>query len=424
MNKKTDSNFAGYFNECVNYVRSAEMDITISGQKRSPLHFLQSPQSNKAPLKTRKRKASKFMTLTDIFSNNSILKRYYFKTLIVIGIVWTCFDYSRFLTLSFTEEPSQYPFTQSAQGIFILRLVMGLAAYCFMAWLLIFPLKDRLRKYPLWLNFLLKTLVLCLATAIYALINFYVFYIFVYGESFLATSRQFYYYAFNSTWLLNYIESRLLLYVITLLILEINEKYSPGVFTDIFIGKYLTPREEKRIILFIDLKDSTPIAEKLGHKKYFYFIRDFIHHISLALLEYDGLIYQYVGDEIVVSWLSTKGNKNKCIQSVIRARRIIQKESDYYRREYGIVPEYRVGVHLGFVTVGEIGIVKKDLTMSGDAMNTTARIRTMTGELNQKFVGSADFIKDVGLEDWQVENLGSIDLKGKDQPIELFAIKI
>ena len=364
------------------------------------------------------------MTLTDIFSNNSILKRYYVKTLIVIGVVWTFFDYSRFLALSFTEKSGEYPFTQSERGMFIVRIVVGLIAYSAMAYLLIFPLKDKFRKHPLWLSFLLKTLVLSLLTALYALLSFYIIYIFVYGINPLSASRSLYHYAFETTWLLNYIESRVLLYVITLLILEINEKYSPGVFTDIFIGKYSKPREEKRIIVFIDLKDSTPTAEKLGHKKYFFYIRDFIHHISLALLEYDGLIYQYVGDEIVVSWLSNEGNKNKCIQSVIRARRIVQKESNYYRREYGMVPEYRIGVHLGMVMVGEIGIVKKDLTMSGDAMNTTARIRTMGGELNQKFVGSADFVLSAGLKDWQIESLGSIDLKGKELPMELFAIKI
>jgi adenylate cyclase len=380
--------------------------------------------NNDNPAIPRKRSKPKFMTLTDIFSKNSILKRYYFKTLIVIGIVWTFFDYSKFLALSFTEKTDEYPFTQSEQGMQVVRIILGLLAFSAMAYLLIFPLKNKFRKYPLWLSFLLKTVVLSLLTAVYAILNFYVIYIFVYGVNPLSASRSLYHYIFETTWLVNYIESRLLLYVITLLLLEINEKYSPGVFTDIFIGKYLNPREEKRIILFIDLKDSTPTAEKLGHKKYFFYIRDFIHHISLALLEYDGLIYQYVGDEIVVSWLSNEGNKNKCIQSVIRARRIIQKESNYYRREYGTVPEYRIGVHLGMVMVGEIGIVKKDLTMSGDAMNTTARIRTMGGELNQKFIGSSDFVANAGLKDWQVESLGSIDLKGKELPMELFAIKI
>ena len=73
---------------------------------------------------------------------------------------------------------------------------------------------------------------------------------------------------------------------------------------------------------------------------------------------------------------------------------------------------------------GEIGIVKKDLTMSGDAMNTAARIRTQSGELNQKIIGSADFVTNIGLKDFQMESLGFIDLKGKKEALELFALKI
>jgi adenylate cyclase len=185
----------------------------------------------------KKRNRQKFMTLTDIFSNNSILKRYYFKTLIVIGILWTLFDYSRFLTLSFTGKNGEYPFTESENGLSLVRMLLGLIAYSGMAYLLIFPLKNKYRKYPLWLSFILKTLILCLLTGIYAILNFYVIYVFVYGINPGAASRSLYHYMFETTWLLNYIESRLLLYIITLLILEINEKYSPGVFTDIFIGK-------------------------------------------------------------------------------------------------------------------------------------------------------------------------------------------
>src|SRR5205085_9760102 len=100
----------------------------------------------------------------------------------------------------------------------------------------------------------------------------------------------------------------LILFVITQLIIELNEKYSPGVFMDILLGKYVHPKIEKRIVMFIDLTDSTPIAEKLGSQDYFRFIREFIYHVSNALIEYGGRIYQYVGDEIVVSWLFTPSN--------------------------------------------------------------------------------------------------------------------
>jgi adenylate cyclase len=77
--------------------------------------------------------------------------------------------------------------------------------------------------------------------------------------------------------------------------------------------------------MFIDLKDSTPIAEKLGNIPYFKFIREFIYQISIALIEHDGIIYQYVGDEIVVSWYFNQQNTRKCMASLIEARRNLQK---------------------------------------------------------------------------------------------------
>ena len=74
--------------------------------------------------------------------------------------------------------------------------------------------------------------------------------------------------------------------------------------------------------------------------------------------------------------------------------------------------------------VGQVGIVKKDLVMSGDAINTAARIRSACTELNQKFLISKDMNDLIDLKDWQSESLGLIDLKGKNEAMELFALKI
>jgi adenylate cyclase len=174
----------------------------------------------------------------------------------------------------------------------------------------------------------------------------------------------------------------------------------------------------------MDLKDSTPIAEKLGHNQYFKFIRDFIYQVSTAIIEFEGTIYQYVGDEVVTSWLFEKKNTRKCMASIIQSRRNIQKRASYFRREYGMVPDFRVGIHLGDVTVGEIGVIKKDIAMSGDTMNTTARIRSACNELNHNFIVSRDFIENIDLKEWQSESLGIVDLKGKGIGIELFTLKI
>jgi adenylate cyclase len=212
-------------------------------------------------------------------------------------------------------------------------------------------------------------------------------------------------------------------YILTQLAIEVNEKYSPGVFVDIMMGKYLQPREENRIIIFIDLRNSTPIAEKLGNN-YFEFIRDFIFCISAGIMEHDGRIYQYVGDEVVAWWPSSKKNARKAINSLIESRKILNKNTNIFTGNYDVVPEYKAGIHAGMVTVGQVGISKKELVMSGNTINTASRIRSACTDLNQKFLVSKDIIDLLEMEEWQSESMGGVDLKGKNEDMELFALKI
>jgi adenylate cyclase len=216
----------------------------------------------------------------------------------------------------------------------------------------------------------------------------------------------------------------LILFIITQLLIELNEKYSPGIFVDILLGKYSTPKIEKRIVMFIDLKDSTPIAEKLESQRYFKFISEFIYFVSEALIEYGGRIYQYVGDEIVVSWLDEKDNAKKCIMALVKARRNLSTKQSHFKRFYGVFPEFRAGIHVGEVTVGEIGVIKKDLAMSGDTMNTAARIRSAAPELNADILMSKDFLDVIKLREGQTQSLGMVELKGKASEMELFALTI
>lgn len=88
------------------------------------------------------------------------------------------------------------------------------------------------------------------------------------------------------------------------------------------------------------------------------------------------------------------------------------------------MPEYKAGIHTGLVTVGQVGIIKKDLVMSGDAINTAARIRSACTDLNQKYIISKDVSDLLDMKDWQIVSLGAVDLKGKNQGIELFGLNI
>ena len=69
---------------------------------------------------------------------------------------------------------------------------------------------------------------------------------------------------------------------------------------------------------------------------------------------------------------------------------------------------------------GEIGIIKRDITYSGDVLNTTSRIRSMCKELNAELIASSDLLHHLPYTDqFNIHELGSFELRGKRKKIEL-----
>ena len=354
------------------------------------------------------------------------LKKYRYKLVLVIAILWTiCDSLYTFIRFGLLSIQSRYYFFEYSNfwAVLLREVIIFLMSFA-IGYVLVFKFKRNTNGYPLWINFLAKTSVLILIAFLMNFLIHFTYSLFISKLSWDVAFIEFIRDGFNTYWIVEKVPSWLLIFFLTQLLIEIIEKYSPGIFVDVILGKYINPQIEKRIVMFIDLKDSTPIAEKLGHKEYFKFIRDFIYFVSIAIVEYSGRIYQYVGDEIVVSWSYSPKNTKRCMEALIEARKILQRNSGRFKRRFGIIPEFRVGIHAGEVTVGEIGLIKKDLAMSGDTMNTTARIRDACSELKQKFIVSKDFIDAIDLKEWQSESLGIVDLKGKEKGIELFALKI
>jgi adenylate cyclase len=87
-------------------------------------------------------------------------------------------------------------------------------------------------------------------------------------------------------------------------------------------------------------------------------------------------VYQYVGDEVVLTWRC--GGRNDPAWDSVRAffafRRILAGRADYYRQSFGLVPEFRGGIDQGPVTVIEVGDVKREVVYHGDVLNTAARL--------------------------------------------------
>ena len=208
----------------------------------------------------------------------------------------------------------------------------------------------------------------------------------------------------------------------TIIALLVNDKYGPGVFQKFLLGRYFNPKREERIFMFLDLRSSTTIAEKMGEEKYFSFLRDVFKYATPAILKYKGEIYQYVGDEIVISWELRNGVKNaNCIQCYFEIQQDLNNRKAYFMRRHGAHPEFKAGIHYGYVMAGEIGVVKREIAFSGDVLNTTARIQAKCNELGVDLLASGDVIDLLDLAN-EPKKIGEIKLRGKKELVTLFTV--
>jgi len=207
---------------------------------------------------------------------------------------------------------------------------------------------------------------------------------------------------------------------------QVNKKYGPGVLIPLLMGKYRKPIEEERIFMFMDLKASTSIAESLGHIQYSSFIRDAFLDINHVLFPHSAQVYQYVGDEIVVSWVVKEGLRNlNCVNFYFACEKQFADKEDYYMKNYGQLPHFKAGLHMGKVTAVEIGEIKRDIAYHGDTLNTTARIQSLCNHYGKKFLVSDFFLSNIVMtNEYIIESIGKVLLKGKTEPVGLSSIEL
>ena len=206
----------------------------------------------------------------------------------------------------------------------------------------------------------------------------------------------------------------------------ISDNLGHTVLVNMISGKYHKPVEEKRIFMFLDMKSSTAIAEKLGHTMYYRYLRDYYQDMSDPIINRLGEVYQYIGDEIVVSWRYPDGiRKNDCLKCFFDLQEGIMKKEKYYLETYGMVPEFKAGLHLGEVTVGEIGALKKETVFTGDVLNTAARIQGLCNSLDCQLLLSVNLLHEFkNTNRFEIISMGMHQLSGRNQPIELYCCKL
>lgn len=315
--------------------------------------------------------------------------------------------------------PADYDFISAFKAIIVVALSAGIIG----GFITVNLMEIWLRRYAFWQALILIIVVYTLAAVLVSFTGSLYINSKTLGLNWSDIKVLEQTYVFFGTWL--FLKNFILwlgIVLVTLIVLMVNDKYGPGVFPDYLMGRYFQPKKEERIFMFADIKNATGIAENLGEQHYFNFLKDFFRDIAPAIVQTRGEVYQYVGDEIVVTWKVKPGLKNaNALQCFYSMCDIIDAKTPRYLNKYGVVPKFRTAYHFGSVMVGEIGQIKRDIAFSGDVLNTTSRIQGLCGEFGLDILASQDFANAAYLlpKNVSMRPIGKEKLRGKSVEIEL-----
>lgn len=208
-------------------------------------------------------------------------------------------------------------------------------------------------------------------------------------------------------------------------VFELVRMVGSRVLLNVVLGRYRRPTREQRVLLFLDLAGSMSLAEQMGELRMHQLLTRFFFDIDETILAHGGEVHAYVGDEVIVTWrVATKVSERRYLDCFFAIQDRIAERAELYRREFGLVPTFRAGLHAGFVVISECGDSHRQIAYFGDTVNVAARLQEHCKDAGRALLVSADLL---GLVhpggDLVVEALGPTQLRGRAAGVEVFAVE-
>lgn len=189
-------------------------------------------------------------------------------------------------------------------------------------------------------------------------------------------------------------------------------------------GKYHRPVSEQRIFLFLDIKGSTALVERLGPIEARALIGKFFFDISGPITDFGGEIYRFTGDGVVAVWDLAQGiANNRIVRAIDAVGKAVDREADYYRSKFGHIPEYRIGVHGGPIITSEEGDTRRAIGFYGDTIHIAARLEQKARELGVDCILSGNIAEHQSGLGERLNLIGEEPVRGISEPIKIYELR-
>jgi adenylate cyclase len=188
--------------------------------------------------------------------------------------------------------------------------------------------------------------------------------------------------------------------------------------------------ERQLTMLFMDIRNFTPISEGLSPTELVEFLNRLLNELSKPTINNEGTLDKFIGDSIMAFWnapLDVADHPAKAAKAALGMRTALRElnEHDAFQLKWRFGDNAKVqigiGINTGLACVGNMGAETRfNYTAVGDAVNVASRVESATKHVGVDILVSeatASAIADMALLD-----AGMLELKGKSARLRLYAL--
>ena len=187
--------------------------------------------------------------------------------------------------------------------------------------------------------------------------------------------------------------------------------------------------EERSIaFLFCDLRNFTTMASQNLAFDVAHLLNRFYTALGDPILMNNGVIYQYVGDEIVGIFGTAGGTKEKNCTDAVRAALGMQYAAHRLNNidgaDFDTKLKIGIGINYGRAFIGHLGHPKhRQFAVVGDPVNIASRIQSLTKETGCNILASQTVIDAIPEDTLVMSDVMQKHVKGIEDPINIYHVK-
>ena len=191
-------------------------------------------------------------------------------------------------------------------------------------------------------------------------------------------------------------------------------------------GDDLGGREHQVAVLFTDLRNFTPFAERCAPQEVVHVLNEYFTMVVAAIHAHHGILDKFIGDSAMAIY-GLGSDTDPCADALQTAldihRGLAELNESLVARDLPPL-ENGIGIHYGLVVAGNIGAPERlEYTVIGDAVNTASRLEQLTKELPSPLALSADAYAQLAeTQQTRLQPLGEHLLKGKSAPLAVYGL--